>query len=90
MHKGIFDKASESIKNVQKHQAKGYNNRQNKGKPFEIRDKCLKCNMEDHSYKQKMHKNFLGLYTVVAKCSANAYYLMDRYSHKLMCSVPGS
>ena len=41
-HKGIFDKASQSIKKAQKHQAKGYNNRQNKGKPFEIGKKCLK------------------------------------------------
>ena len=54
--KGIFDKASESIKKAQKHQAKGYNNRQNKGKPFEIGDKCLKCNLKDQSCKQKMHK----------------------------------
>ena len=54
--KGIFDKASESIKKVQKHQAKGYNNRQNKGKPFEIGDKCLKHNLKDQSHKQKMHK----------------------------------
>ena len=35
-YKGIFDKASQSIKKAEKHQAKGYNNRQNKGKPFEI------------------------------------------------------
>ena len=40
--KDIFDKASQSIKKAQKHQAKGYNNRQTKGKPFEIREKCLK------------------------------------------------
>ena len=89
-HKGIFDKASESIKKAQKHQAKGYNNRQNKGKPFEIRDKCLKHNLKDQSHKQKMCKQFLGPYTIYAKCGANAYYLMDRYSHKLSCSVPGS
>ena len=41
-HKDIFDKASQSIKKAQKHQAKGYNNRQTKGKPFEISKKCLK------------------------------------------------
>ena len=40
--KGIFDQASQSIKKAQKHQAKGYNNRQTKGKPFEISKKCLK------------------------------------------------
>ena len=40
--KGIFDQASQSIKKAQKHQAKGYNNRQTKGKPFEIGKKCLK------------------------------------------------
>ena len=32
--KGIFDQASQSIKKAQKHQAKGYNNRQTKGKTF--------------------------------------------------------
>ena len=37
-----------------------------------------------------MHKTFLGPYTIYAKCGANVYYLMDRYSHKLSCSVPGS
>ena len=37
-----------------------------------------------------MHRQFLGPYTVVAKCGTNAYYLMDRYSHKLAQSVPGS
>ena len=42
--KGIFDKATASIRQAQKHQAKGYNNRQTKGKPFEIGDKCLKHN----------------------------------------------
>ena len=35
-------------------------------------------------------QKFLGPYTIYAKCGANAYYLMDRYSHKLSCSVPGS
>ena len=29
-------------------------------------------------------------YMVVAKCGANAYYLMDWHSHKLVWSVPGS
>ena len=43
-HKGIFDKATVSTRKAQKHQAKGYNNRQTKGKPFEIGDKCLKHN----------------------------------------------
>ena len=37
-----------------------------------------------------MCRCFLGPYMVVAKCGANAYYLMDRHSHKLVCSVPGS
>ena len=36
MHKQIFDKAHNSIKKAQIHQAKGYNNRQAKGAPFEI------------------------------------------------------
>ena len=35
-------------------------------------------------------QKILGLYTIYAKCGANAYYLMDRYSHKLSCSIPGS
>ena len=88
--KDIFDKASHSIKKAQKHQAKGYNNRQTKGKPFKIGDKCLKQNCKDDSCKAKMCRCFLGPYTVVAKCGANAYYLMDRHSHKLVHSVPGS
>lgn len=53
-HKCIFDQVSKSIQKVQKHQAKGYNNRQTKGKPFEIRDKCLKCNKKDDQYKSKL------------------------------------
>ena len=42
--KEIFDKASKSIKKAQKHQAKGYNNRQTKCKPFEVGKTCLKRN----------------------------------------------
>ena len=76
--KGIFDKASESFKKKpQKHQAKGYNNRQNKGKPFEIGDKCLKWNQKDDSCKAKLHQKYLGPHTMVGKSGANAYFLMD-------------
>ena len=89
-HKGIFDKASELIKKAQKHQAKGYNKRQNRDKPFEIGDKCLKHNLKDHSCKQKMCKKILRLYTIVVRSGASVYYLMDKYSHKLTHSVPGS
>ena len=35
-------------------------------------------------------QKLLGPYTIYANCGANAYYLMDRYSHKLSHSVPGS
>ena len=40
--KQIFDKAHKSIKKAQIHQAKGYNNRQAKGAPFEIGMRVLK------------------------------------------------
>ena len=88
--KGTFDKASQSNKKAQKHQAKGYNNRQNKGKPFEIGKKCLKQNCADDQHKAKMCKKFLGLYTVVAKSGTNAYYLKDHFSQTLSRLVPGS
>ena len=88
--KGIFDKASQSIKKAQKHQAKGYNNRQNKGKPFEIGKKCLKRNHADDQSKAKMCKKILGPYTVVTKSGANAYYLKDHFHHTLSRPVPGS
>ena len=75
---------------VKKHQAKGYNNRQTEGIPFEIGDKCLKCNCKDDGHKAKLCRCLLGPYTVVGKSGANAYYLMDHYSHKLTWSVPRS
>ena len=43
-HKQIFDKVHKSIKKAQIHQAKGYNNRQAKGAPFEISTDILKKN----------------------------------------------
>ena len=42
MCKQIFDKAHKSIKKAQIHQAKGYNNRQAKGTPFQIGTHVLK------------------------------------------------
>ena len=56
--KTIYAKASKSIKKAQKHQAKCYNNRQNKGKPFEIGDLCLKCNKCKDSHMVKL-KHYL-------------------------------
>ena len=41
----IFDSTHQSIKKAQIYQAKGYNNRQAKGKPFEIGTCILKCNL---------------------------------------------
>ena len=38
----IFTAAKEQIKKFQEHQAKGYNNRQMKGKPFDVSSKVLK------------------------------------------------
>ena len=41
----IFTSAKEKIKKSQEHQAKGYNNRQSKGKPFEIGSRVLTLNL---------------------------------------------
>ena len=66
--KNIFAKASKSIKKAQKHQAKCYNNRQNKGKPFEISDLHLKCNKCKDSHKAKLKRPYTGPCSIVAKC----------------------
>ena len=50
----------------------------------------LEAQLERSVMQAEDTQTFLGLYTIYAKCGANAYYLMDRYSHKLSCSVPGS
>ena len=76
-HKKIFAKASKSIKKAQKHQAKCYNKRQNKGKPLEIGDLCLKCNRHEDSHKAKLKQPYTGPYSIVAKCGASAFYLKD-------------
>ena len=89
-HKTIFAKASKSIKKAQKHQAKCYNNRQNKGKPFEISNLWLKCNKHEDSCKAKLKQPYTGPYSIVAKCGASAFYLKDCYGHKLLHSVPTS
>ena len=60
--KMIFAKASKSIKKAQKHQTKCYNNRQNKGKPFEIRDLCLKHNKHENLCKEKLKWPYTGPY----------------------------
>ena len=86
-HKMIFAKASKSIKKAQKHQAKCYNNRQNKGKPFEIGDLCLKCNKHEDSCKAKLKWPYTGPYSIIAKCGASAFYLKDCYGHKLLHAV---
>lgn len=61
-----------------------------KGKPFEIGDKCLKCNKHDESHKAKLRKPFTDPYTIVAKCGASVYYLKDYYGYKLLHSVTAS
>ena len=86
----IFTAAKEQIKKSQEHQAKGYNNRQMKGKPFEVSSKVLKLNMHQKSHCEKMTLKYLDPYTIRSHSSTGNYYLTDRYSHWLKKSVPAS
>ena len=88
-HKKIFERTHKSIKKAQIHQTKGYNNRQAKGKIFEIGACVLKRNMKDQSHKCSLCRPFNGPYTVIGR-SATGYFLHDRFSHQLLCSVPAS
>ena len=56
--KGTFDKASQSIKKAQKHQAKDYNNRQNKGKPLRLAKNASKEIVQMTSTKLKCKNKF--------------------------------
>ena len=87
--KKVFDITHQSIKKAEIHQAKGYNNRQAKGKPFEIGTHVLKCNLQDQSHKCSLCKPFSRPYTVTGR-SATGYFLHDRFSHQLMHSIPAS
>ena len=79
-----------SIKKAQIHQAKGYNNRQAKGAPFEISTHILKKNLVQLGHKgPKLHRPFNGPYTVVGR-SQSGYFLKDRFSHWLSRSIPRS
>ena len=84
-----FDSTHQSIKKAQIHQAKGYNNRQAKGKPFEIGPHILKCNLQDQSHKCSLHKPFSRPYTVTGR-SATGYFFHDRFSYQLVHSIPAS
>ena len=83
----IFAKASKSIKKAQNHQTKCYNNRQNKGKSFEIGNLCLKC---EDSCKVKLKQHYTGPYSIVAKWGASAFYLKECFGHKLLHVDPAS
>ena len=86
----IFGNAKVKIQKAQEHQAKGYNNRQNKGKPFEVGSKVLKYNFHQLG-KLKLKSKYLGLYTIHGHSSAgNSYYLTDRHSHPLKKPIPAS
>ena len=66
--KKIFDKAHIAIKKAQIHQAKGYNNRQAKGKPFEIGERVLKRNVRDQARNVGgLRRPFNGPYTSYRK-----------------------
>ena len=71
--KKIFDRAHWSIKKAQKHKAKGYNNRQAKGKPFEIGAHVLKRNLKDQSHKCSLQRPFSRPYTMMGR-SATGYF----------------
>ena len=88
--KEIFNKANKLIKKAQKHQAKCYNNRQVKGKPFEIGCKVLKHNVKDESCKSKFWCKFTGPYLVIGRGPSNLYFLQDHFSDKLTRGVPAS
>ena len=50
----IYQNAKGQTKKSQEHQARGYNNRQTKGKPFDVGSKVLKLNLHQKSRKEKM------------------------------------
>ena len=87
----IFGNAKVKIQKAQEHQAKGYNNRQNKGKPFEVGSKALKYDFHQLGKLNKLKSKYLGLYTIRAHSSAgNSYYLTDGHSHTLKKPIPAS
>ena len=87
----IFGNAKVKIQKAQEHQAKGYNNRQNKGKPFEVGSKVLKYDFHQLGKLNKLKSKYLGPYTICGHSSAgNSYYLTDIHSHPLKKPIPAS
>ena len=80
----IFGNAKVKIKKAQEHQVKGYNNRQNKGKPVEVGSKVLKYYFCQLGKLNKLKLKYLRSYTICAHSSTgNSYYLTDCHSHPL-------
>ena len=87
----IFGNAKVKIQKAQEHQGKCYNNRQNKGKPFEVGSKVLKYDFHQLGKLNKLKSKYLGPYTICGHSSAgNSYYLSDRHSNPLKKPVPAS
>ena len=49
----------------------------------------LKRNLKDQSHKCSLHRPFNGPYTITGR-TATGYFLHNRFSHQLVCSVPAS
>ena len=78
----IFGKAKTNIKKAQQHQAKGYNNHQSQGTPFDVGQKVLKLNFsKNHLEKMKCH--YVRPYEIFSRFDNGLYILKDKYSHSL-------
>ena len=87
----IFGSAKQNTQKSQEHQAKGYNNRQNKGKPFDVSTKVLKYDFHQMEKLNKLKSHYLGLYTIHSHSSTgSSYHLIHRHNHSLKKPVPAS
>ena len=85
----IFEKAQTNIKKAQQHQAKGYNNCQTQGTPFDVGQKVLKWNFSKGCL-EKMKCHYVGPYKIFSRCKNGLYTLKDKYSHVLKKPISGS
>ena len=85
----IFEKSQRNIKKAQQHQAKGYNNHQTQGTPFDVGQKVIKWNFSK-GHLEKMKSRYIGPYKIVSRCKNGLYTLKDKYSHVLKKPISGS
>ena len=87
IHDAIFKCAQKNIAKAQIHQAKGYNNCQASGKPFEVGQKVLKINFK-RGHLEKLRNKYVGPYTILYHdATGNRFFLKDWHSHFLKRNV---